>query len=413
MSITPETLIKFSSFRQLPEEQLQKLLDAGEFKLFQSAPGEKMITRGSTDEFSFFLLNGALKLIAKDGQTAIIKSDSESAKQPITQLRPRQYDVIADSAVDYLKIKNQVLETLTANTESSLKGIQVENDHGHADIYFQLYHDIKRDHVNLTSLPNVASRINSAIAATEKMDAKRLGQLIMSDPAVATKVIKLAISSKEADSDVALDNISQIINHLGVVKTIEIVRVLTLKDIFKPINAIHEHFIKDMWREAMLVSAIAGVLADEFEHLDPRKAQLVGLCHNVGIMLIAECLGKDRRSIADESQVQAIVTELGGNISAMLLEKWNFDSAFINAAKDAQNWQRSNEGKPLDYSDLIIVAKLLSYVTTPKMEQSPVLTELAVFRKLNWGKNGVAQGLQILKKAKINMQALTQGFEQK
>lgn len=411
MLITPEILIKFSSFRQLPEEQLQKLLDAGEFKLFQSAIGEKIITRGSNDEFSFFLVSGALKLMAKDGQTAIIKSDSDSAKQPITQLRPRQYDVIADGAVSYLKINNQLLETLALSAESPLGGIHVESDLGHADIYFQLYHDIKRDHVNLMSLPKVASTIHGALSATEKMDAKQLGQLMMTDPVVVAKVIKLAISAKEAESNIALENISQIITHLGLAKTIEIVRVLTSKDIFKPVNVLQERFINNMWREAIFVSAIAGVLADEFEHLDPRKAQLIGLCHNVGVMPVLECLGKDKRLMADERQMQSVLTELGGNISAMLLEKWGFDEVFISAAKEAQNWQRSNEGKALDYSDLIIVAKLLSHVGTPKMEKSPVLTELAVFRKLNWGKNGVAQGLQILKKAKINVRALTQGFE--
>ncbi len=127
-------------------------------------------------------------------------------------------------------------------------------------------------------------------------------------------------------------------------------------------------------------------------------------------MIDFKLFGKDKSITADAMHMNAITTELSGSISAMLLEKWKFTPPFINAAKDAQNWQRNNEEKDLDYTDLIIIAKLLSAVATPKIEQSPVLTELAVFRKLHWGKNGVAQGLQILGRARQHMQKLMQGF---
>ncbi len=80
MLITPETLLKFSSFQQLSEQQLQAMLGVGEVEMFQSMPGEKIIARGTNDNFSFFLVSGSLKLIAKDGQTAIIKADSDFCK---------------------------------------------------------------------------------------------------------------------------------------------------------------------------------------------------------------------------------------------------------------------------------------------------------------------------------------------
>jgi HD-like signal output (HDOD) protein len=408
MLITPEVLLKFSSFQQLPEEQLQALLSAGEVKLLHAMPGERIIARGSSDDFSFFLVSGTLKLIARDNQTVIIKADSDSARQPITQLKPRQYDVIADSIVAYLKINNHVLDNLNASAQQAAAGIQVENESGNADIYFQLYHDIKGDHITLPSLSEVALKINKAIAITEKTDVPHLSHLILLDPAIAAKLIKLASASTEEEPLTEIEDISQLINRLGLDKAAEVVRILSVKDIFRPANELHYQFIKEVWQDTLYISAIASVLAEEFEHLDPKKAQLVGLIHNIGAILILDCLGKDKSLIADATQMRAIIAELGSNIGAMLLEKWGFADAFIRAAKYSQQWQRSNEGKPLDYCDLIIIAKLLSTVATPKIENTPVLTELAVFRKLNWGKNGITQGLHVLNQAKQKMRTLMQ-----
>lgn len=411
MLVTPEILLKFAPFQQLSEDQLQKLLGAGDMKLFQSASGEKIIARGSNDAFSFFLVSGTLKLVAKDGQTAVIKADSESAKQPITQLRPRQYDVLAaDNLVKYLKINNQILDNLSAGLKTA-SGIHVENEPGNADIYFQVYQDIKRDRVVIPSLQNIAGNINKIVTTNTKLDARQLAQLVMVDPAIVVKLIKLTSVKVEGSTTVEAEHMIQVINSLGLAKATEIVRVLSAKDIFVPVSAEHGEVARELWRETLFITALAVNLAQEFEHLDPRKAQLIGLSHNVGTMLVLESVGKDQALVADTEHLRSIVTELSANISGMLLERWDFPREYVNAAQEAQNWQRSNEGKALDYSDLIIIAKLLSAVATPKVEQLPVLTELAVFRKLNWGGNGVKKGLQVIGRARQNMQNTTQGFD--
>lgn len=412
MSVTLETLRKFSSFRRLSEDQQQMLLGVGEVKLFNALPGEKIITRGSNDEFSFFLVSGTLKLIARDGQTAIIKADSASAKQPITQLKPRHYDVVADGMVTYLKINTQVLENLSIGVQTAAAGIQVENEPGNADVYFQLYHDIKSDHVVLPSLSDIANRINKAISITEPISARQLSDMVLTDPAIAAKLIKLSYASRADADEGEIEDIGQVINRLGLHKVTEVVRVLSVKDVFKPVNQFQNQLIKEVWQESIYISAIAAVLAEVSEQLDPKKAQLVGLVHNIGAILILDCLDKDKSLVADANQMRAIITELGSNIGAMLLDKWGFPEPFVNAAKDSQQWKRTNESKPLDYCDLVILAKLLSYVGTPKFENTLMLTELPVFRKIKWQTNHVAQGLQVLNRAKQKIQNLLQVFDE-
>lgn len=411
MSVTLETLRKFSSFRQLSEDQQQMLLSVGEVKLLKAFSGDKIITRGSNDEFSFFLVTGTLKLIARDGQTVIIKADSPSARQPITQLKPRQYDVLADGPVTYLKVESQVLENLSAGMQTLTTGIQVENEPGNADVYFQLYHDIKSDQVVLPTLPDVAIKINKAIAESEKSNLLTLGHMVLIDPAIAAKLIKLSHTPRANVQAPEVEDINQVMGRLGLHKVSEVVRVLSVKDVFRPVNQLHNQLMKDVWQESILVSSIAAQLAEESELLDPQKAQLVGLVHNVGAILILDCLDKDKSLIADLNQMRAIIAELGSNIGAMLLDKWGFAEQFVCAAKDSQQWKRSNEGRPLDYCDLVILAKLLSYVGTPKFENMPLITDLPAFRKLKWQKNHVMQGLQVINKSRQRVQNLLQVFD--
>lgn len=417
MSVTLEMLRKFSSFRQLSEDQQQMLLGVGEVKLFQALSGEKIITRGSNDEFSFFLVSGSLKLIARNSQTAIIRADSASAKQPITQLKPRHYDVVADGTVTYLKVNSQVLENLSGGGQSATPGIQVENEPGNADVYFQLYHDIKSDHVVLPSLSEIAAKINHVVTTSskERMNPVLLGNMILTDPSIAAKLIKLSFASRNTNRDENdIDDIGQVINRLTQHKVTEVIRVLSVKDVFKPVNQVHNQLIQEVWQESVFVSMLAAVLAEDCEQLDPNKARLVGLVHNVGSILILDCLDKDKSLVADMNQMRSIIAELGSNIGAMLLDKWGFPEQFVSAAKDSQQWKRSNEGKPLDYCDLVILAKLLSYVGTSKFENMPMMTDLAIFRKLKirWKSDNVTQCMQILNKAKQRVQNLLQVFDE-
>lgn len=411
MLVTPEILLKFSSFRQLSKDQLMMLVGAGEVEMLQASSGTKIITRGSNDDYSFFLVEGTLKLIARDGQTAIIKADSASAKQPITQLKPRQYDVIADGTVSYLQIDSQVLENLSLATQTQSAGIQVENESGNADVYFQLYHDIKADYISLPSFADAAQSINKLVLTPEKVTTPQLEQLILSDPAVTAKLIKLAYSSHTDNHSFVLNDVTDIIPHLGLNRVVDVVRVLSVKDVFKPVNPKHKALFKEMWLESVYVGAIASALAEEQSGLNPKKAQLFGLLHNVGPLLILDNLGKDKALVTQMSQMRGIIDELGCNIGSMLLDKWGFPAEMVEAVKSSQQWQRSSSGNSLDYCDLLILAKLLGYVGTSKTESLPVITGLPAFYKLGWGKNDIARGSQILSKAKQRMRNLAQVFE--
>ncbi len=412
MSVTPEMLLKFPSFRQLSEDQLMMLLGVGEVKMLKAAQGEKIITRGSNDEFSFFLVKGALKLIARDGQTVIIKADSPSAKQPVTQLKPRQYDVVADSVVSYLKVNSQVLENLSAGNQAQGAGIQVENESGNADVYFQLYHDIKADHIVLPSLADVAMKINKATTHVDKINAVQLENMILADPAIAAKLIKLAYASQADNNSFEIQDIAEVIFRLGLHKVIDVVRVLSVKDVFKPLNQQHNQLIKEIWLESIYVGALASLLAEESGQLNPKKAQVLGLLHNIGAILILDCLGKDKSLVVEVNQMRAIIAELGNNIGAMLLDKWGFTEASVDAVKNSQQWRRSTDAKSLDYCDILILAKLFSYVGTSRVESLPIITELPVYRKLGWQENGVAQGMKLLSRAKQKMQHLVQVFDE-
>lgn len=71
----------------------------------RTAPaGTVLIKRGGNDNWNYYLLNGAVRLKARDGTHFVIEGGSPKARWPLANLRPRIYSVTAISPVTYLQI---------------------------------------------------------------------------------------------------------------------------------------------------------------------------------------------------------------------------------------------------------------------------------------------------------------------
>ncbi len=81
------------------------------------------------------------------------------------------------------------------------------------------------------------------------------------DPVIAVKLIKLFVARKEGNVATEIENITSVINSLGLAKAAEVVRVFSIKDIFIPVNEVQDHAVRDLWRETLFISAIAAELA--------------------------------------------------------------------------------------------------------------------------------------------------------
>lgn len=74
--------------------------------------GKKLFSQGDQDNFTYYLLNGALEMVDVDGKKSTISSKSKQCRFPIEHHRPRQKTAITSTDVHFFKINNDLLDVL-------------------------------------------------------------------------------------------------------------------------------------------------------------------------------------------------------------------------------------------------------------------------------------------------------------
>lgn len=104
----PDHLRRFGMFASLDIVALGELAEL--LSLESASPGTQLIVRGAVDPWFYFLLEGIVALKADDGHTRRIEAGSEPARQPLSRLLPRIYDVSAMTPIKFIRAHKQVLE---------------------------------------------------------------------------------------------------------------------------------------------------------------------------------------------------------------------------------------------------------------------------------------------------------------
>ena len=106
----PMILKNFSRFRDLAHDKLVEL--AARSFVYKVPPGTPLLERGTKDTWNFYLLDGTLQLVAADGMGKRIDGGTDTARNPISSLKPRMYTVTALTRVTFLWIDDRLVEQI-------------------------------------------------------------------------------------------------------------------------------------------------------------------------------------------------------------------------------------------------------------------------------------------------------------
>jgi HD-like signal output (HDOD) protein len=391
-------LKNYSLFSDLSPEQLSLL--AENTTVHSERAGRRMIERGTTDNWTWLLLAGRLEMEAADGVKWVVEAGGDKARTPLAQLKPRLYDVRTLSPVSLLRIDDVYLGKLLQG--GSIPGCQVQEDADGTsadagELFYELYQDLNQDKLKLPSLPNLALRIRRTIDA-QNSDAEAIAKVIMTDPAITAKLIKTA-NSPVYRGRAPIVHCAAAIVRLGADTTRQLVVSFVMRELFRTRSSVLQERMEALWRNSALVGAICFVLARRSKHFDPEKAMLIGLLSDIGVVPIISYSEKFPELATKSGELENVVTELRSQIGAMILRKWEFAEDFVEAARSSEEWSRDRVPEA-DYCDIVQIAKLHSYVGTPRMNTSPAIDQVPAFSKLALGKLSPDDILGLLKEAK-------------
>lgn len=116
--MTAEALAQFIPLADLSGEALAQA--AGLAASTALAPGDVLFRKGAHDDRSFYLLAGEVALDAEDnGAPLLVKAGSETARHPLSRLKPRSYTCIARAACTLVSFSDDDLDHLIARDQAT------------------------------------------------------------------------------------------------------------------------------------------------------------------------------------------------------------------------------------------------------------------------------------------------------
>ncbi|MCU7850732.1 MAG: HDOD domain-containing protein [Candidatus Thiodiazotropha sp. (ex Monitilora ramsayi)] len=398
---SPDTLKHFKPLDRL--DDIQRELLASSLHIHSAGKGSTLIQEGDASHFSLYLLSGTLQLTSADGRVSEIDADVPQAANPIANLIPRRYTVEALTIVDYLMIDGKLLEELVSGDTQGITATELPTDSTPFDqtvtennLSKALLEDLENDQLVLPSLPDVAVRVGRAMR-DENTNARILANVVQTDPAITTKLIRAANSPLYAGVT-PVDSCPAAIIRLGADTTHKLVLTFALRELFNTRSKVLKQHMQQLWEHSVKVSAVCYVLARVSDQFNPEHALLAGLLHDIGSVAILSYAERFPEVAGDGEKLEQVITDMRGKIGSAILRNWGFIEDLIVVAEEAENWLREHE-READYADLVIIAQLHTHIGHPEMAHLPTLDQVPALKKLKMGELTPKLSLKILDKA--------------
>lgn len=239
--------------------------------------------------------------------------------------------------------------------------------------------DLAADKLVLPTLPDISLKIRKAIN-DEKANNSKIAKVVQIDPAITGRLIHIANSPLYIGRK-KIESCPEALTRLGLKAAQHFITSFALKSVFVAKSDYIRKRMQELWQHSSYVAAICAVLAHKTRGFDPDRAMLAGLVHDIGIVPILTYADRHPELISDPRQIEETIQEMRARIGIMTLRRWNFPADFDDVIAEAENWWRQGTSEP-DYTDLVILSQLHSFVGTLQIHKYPRINEIPAYRKV-------------------------------
>lgn len=248
------------------------------------------------------------------------------------------------------------------------------------DIKQELLSALEKDQLVLPTLPEIALKVREA-ANDPSTDIKGLHELVSSDAALSARVVRVANSPLVRGYQI-IEHLQAALSRLGITYSCNLVMGLAMEQMFQATNEIIDEKLRQVWSRSAEVAAIANVLAQHYTNLEPDKATLAGLTHEIGVLPILTYAEEHEELLEPKNspQLETIIKEIAPELGVRILQSWNFHPTLASVPTQHLNYAR--ESTKTDYTDVVIVARLQSYGYEELGENSSLWPRIPACNKL-------------------------------
>lgn len=263
--------------------------------------------------------------------------------------------------------------------------------------YAECSNAILKEKLPLPTIPDAAMKIRRAIN-DEKANNIKIARVVQTDPTITARLIQIS-NSPFYHRRKTIESCPEALTRLGLKVAQDLITSFSLKTVFKAKTRLIRTRMNDLWQHCSYVAAICAVLAHKTPGFDPDRAMLAGLLHDIGIVPILTLADRYPELNDDPSALDRAIKDFRGHVGALIVRKWNFPDDFEDVVLHAEDWYRDESREP-DYTDLVIVSQLHSFVGQIGIHRYPPMNTLPAYTKLVKGKLDTDLSMNILEIAK-------------
>ena len=405
LKVTLEQLKQFYPMSQLPEVLNQHICKTAIIQTF--APDETIFKRGQDNEFIYYLVEGEVSLDAGILKPEIVRPHSSRSKFTLSSQHPHTVTAKTLTNSQILRLPISVFRNISKTVDHLKRdkdeGVELSENVTENEIYKTFIDNLHHEELELPSMPDLALRIRHVVDDPDS-NSQDISSIIQLDPALTMRFIDAANSPAFAGR-AKIISCHDAVTRLGRKTTRQMAISFILGNIFKTDSKALNKYMHDLWIHSTRVAAISYILAKKTPGLDPDNAMLCGIIHDIGTIPVASAARHYPELIKQPALLDKAVENLRAEVGAMTLRKWHFDEELVHVALNAENWLYNNEGE-VNYTDLIIVAQLHTYIGTPKMNELPRLDLIPAFHKVAGGNLTPEESFGIIEEAKEEIEAV-------
>jgi len=387
--ITPDEVRKLAPFKEVHQALLESLI--GNSRLIRPNMGSWVPENPMTE--LYFLRRGNMTLREPQMPARKLSHDKLEAAYPIPTDEKWAIEVGADTEILVVPARYLEIDDSSYNTEKPLE--LTEDDAGGA-IYLQFYEAVKDDSFELPSLPDLAVRIGKTIDDPNTLN-EDIARLIQMDPALAARVMGV-VNSAAFGAVEPIRTLNQAVARMGRQQVRNLVFSCIIKGLFRTSSPVLKKQMKELWQHSARVAAISFILARVTPGLDPNRALLAGLIHDIGAIPVLQ-LAQDNPAVSENPELlESLINSLKGEVGALTLSAWHFDAELSALPREAEHWKRVGSAIP-DYLDVVLVAQLHSYIGRQTDKNLPLIDQIPAFQKLALGQLTPRHSVGVLENA--------------
>ncbi|MCB1803073.1 MAG: HDOD domain-containing protein [Gammaproteobacteria bacterium] len=340
---------------------------------------------------SLFLHSGQLELQSANGERQFLSSVSPPARFPLPA--PTKIRIRALGAVTFLQVPNAVA------SEGSGEPIQRRPADPHlATLSRILENKLASGDIPLPSMPDLAAKLNAAMHNPDsRSDDHDIAKLIQLDPALATKVIHLVNSAAFRFAHRA-DTVQQAVTRLGRSRIRNLALGFLIRNAFDTRSPALRKHANALWLRSCHVAAVSFTLARQLSLLDPERAMLAGLVHQIGVLPILGLAQQQPQLFGQAALLDIAVPTFEKRLGRFVLEHWKLGDDLVDVVDHAGDWRRIGYAVP-DYVDIVLLAQRHADMGRPGIDQGPPIDSLPAFRKLELGRLTPRKSIRVLEEA--------------